>query len=473
MLMTLAAFVVALALLIAVHEWGHYRMAVACGVKVLRFSVGFGKTVARFKPRRQRPGQDTEFVIGAIPLGGYVKMLDEREAPVPPEERHMAFNNQPLGRRVLIVAAGPAANLLLAVLLYACVNWVGVQEARALLAPPVAGSLAEKAGLQGGELVRAAALGEGELKTVASFDALRWTLTRAAMSGQDVRLLLAPGDAAAGESEHTELADPEATRGARTVTLALSGLHARELDAALLRAIGIVSPLSAPVIGQVMPGGAAEQAGLRQGDVVRQAGDVPMHDGQQLREWIRASARHGAPAASVWQIEREGRPMRLQVQPRLHEEQGQRVGRIGAMVGGPPQTVLVRQGPLQGLWAGAVRVWEVSSLSLKLLGRMLVGELSLKNLSGPIAIADHAGKSAALGLTYYLGFLAFISVSLGVLNLLPVPVLDGGHLMYYLWEAVTGRPVQGPWLERLQFLGMCLLLSMMTVAMFNDISQRL
>lgn len=165
--------------------------------------------------------------------------------------------------------------------------------------------------------------------------------------------------------------------------------------------------------------------------------------------------------------------MRLQVQPRLHEEQGQRVGRIGAMVGGPPQTVLVRQGPLQGLWAGAVRVWEVSSLSLKLLGRMLVGELSLKNLSGPIAIADHAGKSAALGLTYYLGFLAFISVSLGVLNLLPVPVLDGGHLMYYLWEAVTGRPVQGPWLERLQFLGMCLLLSMMTVAMFNDISQRL
>ncbi|MCA0324493.1 MAG: site-2 protease family protein, partial [Proteobacteria bacterium] len=170
MLMTLIAFVVALGLLIAVHEWGHYRMAVACGVKVLRFSVGFGKVVLRYKPRRQRPGQDTEFVVGLLPLGGYVRMLDEREAPVPPEERHLAFNTQPLRSRALIVAAGPVANLLLAVLLYALVNWIGVTEPRAILAPPVAGSLAEKAGLQGGELVRRAALSGDELEPVASFE---------------------------------------------------------------------------------------------------------------------------------------------------------------------------------------------------------------------------------------------------------------------------------------------------------------
>jgi len=161
------------------------------------------------------------------------------------------------------------------------------------------------------------------------------------------------------------------------------------------------------------------------------------------------------------------------VQPDVQQDKGQPVGRIGAYVGAMPEMVTVRQGPLDGLWGGAVRVWEVSTLSLKLLGRMLVGELSLKNLSGPIAIADYAGKSASQGLTYYLAFLAFISVSLGVLNLLPVPVLDGGHLMYYLWEAVTGRPVTGVWLERLQYVGMSVLLAMMAIAMVNDIAGRL
>ena len=157
----------------------------------------------------------------------------------------------------------------------------------------------------------------------------------------------------------------------------------------------------------------------------------------------------------------------------MQDDKGQPVGRIGAYVGAAPEMVTVREGPLEGLWSGAVRVWEVSALSLKLLGRMLVGELSLKNLSGPIAIADYAGQSASLGLTYYLAFLAFISVSLGVLNLLPLPVLDGGHLMYYLWEAVTGRPVAGVWMERLQYVGMSLLLAMMAIAMYNDIVNRL
>ena len=457
MLMTLLAFVVALGVLIAIHEWGHYRMAVARGVKVLRFSVGFGKTIARFKPKKQRPGQDTEFVIGAIPFGGYVKMLDEREGEVAEADRAMAFNTQPLSTRALIVAAGPVANLVLAVLLYAVVNWVGVDEPRAVLSPPVAGSLAQAAGLQGGELVRSAALDGDELAPVASFETLRWVLTRGALNGQDVLLEVARG----GDGP------------AREVRLPLSSLERKDPDAQLFRTIGLVSPLTEPVIGEVMAGGAAARAGLKAGDRVVRVGTTPVSDGQQLREWIRASGRSSAPAAASWQIVRHGEALTVNVQPDAVDDKGSRIGRIGAMVGAAPTMVTVRQGPVQGLWSGAVRVWEVSTLSLRLLGRMLVGELSLKNLSGPIAIADYAGKSAALGLTYYLGFLAFISVSLGVLNLLPVPVLDGGHLMYYLWEAVTGKPVEGVWLERLQYVGMFLLLSMMAIAMFNDITQRL
>ena len=281
MLLTLVAFVVALGLLIAVHEWGHYRMAVARGVKVLRFSVGFGKTIARFKPKKQRPGQDTEFVIGAIPFGGYVRMLDEREAPVADGERHLAFNTQPLKSRALIVAAGPVANLLLAVLLYALVNWIGVNEPRALLSPPVAGSLAQKAGLQGGETVRQAGLAGDELKPVASFETLRWILTRGALDGQDVVLDVAR----------------DGGRG-REVTLPLSSLSTRDPDAKLFRAIGIVSPLSKPVMGEVMAGAAAERAGLRQGDVVRRVGSTEIVDGQQLRELIRASGQSGSATAT-------------------------------------------------------------------------------------------------------------------------------------------------------------------------------
>jgi regulator of sigma E protease len=448
-MLTIAAFVVALGLLIAVHEYGHYRVAVACGVKVLRFSVGFGKTLYRWQPKNPRPGQTTEFVIGAFPVGGYVKMLDEREGPVAPEERNRAFNTQPLRSRVAIVAAGPIANLLLAVFLYAAVNWYGVQEPRAILASPVAGSIAQRAGLQGGETVSQAAFDGEDLHKVASFDDLRWLLTRGALDGRDVRLVVT----------------------GRELVLPLSQLQATDADAQLFRKVGIIGPYTPPVIGDLVAGGAGAKAGLRKGDVVLSVGGKPVIDGQQLRELIRASLDRGQSVSSLWQVRRGTQRLDLAVAPQAVRDGTATVGRIGAFVGAPPAMVAVRYGPVDGLWKGAQRTWEVSVLTLRMMGRMVIGEASLKNLSGPLTIADYAGKSASLGLSQYLVFLALISVSLGVLNLLPLPVLDGGHLMYYLWEGVTGKSVSDAWMERLQRGGVAVLLVMMSIALFNDVTR--
>ena len=453
-MLTIVAFIVALALLIAIHEYGHYRVAVACGVKVERFSIGFGKTLFRWQPK----GSPTEFVIGMLPLGGYVKMLDEREAPVAEHERHLAFNNRPLRQRAAIVAAGPAANLLLAVLLYAMVSWVGVQEPRAVLSMPAVGSIAEKAGLRGGELVTRAGV-EGEaLQPVQSFEDFRWLLTQAALNGQNVQLEL-QATAAASQTALQELRLP------------LGGMAASEVDAQLFRKIGIVGPWTPPVIGEVMPDGAAAAAGLRSGDTVRRIGATDIVDGQQLREAIRASVQGTQPVQKNWTVERNGSTVTLNVTPAALQDGAAVVGRIGAYVGGTPEFVTVRHGPFTGLWKGVVRTWEVSVLTLRMMGKMVIGQASLKNLSGPLTIADYAGKSASLGLTQYFTFLALISVSLGVLNLLPLPVLDGGHLMYYLWEGVTGKSVSTAWMERLQRGGVAVLLVMMSIALFNDVSR--
>jgi len=454
-MLTVIAFIVALGLLIAIHEYGHYRVAVACGVKVLRFSVGFGKPLLRW----QRPGSPTEFVIGALPLGGYVRMLDEREAPVDPAERHLAFNTQPLRSRAAIVAAGPLANLLLAVAIYAGLNWAGVDEPQAVLSSPVAGSLAERAGLRAGDRVLKAAEaeeGEGGATAVVSFEDLRWRITQAALDGQDLTLWVAPkGDGAA-----------------QPRLLPLSGLEVREADAALFRRIGLLSPYTAPRVGQVMDGGAAQAAGLQEGDLVRRVDGHEVADGQSLRQRIRdAVGPQGQPVTQRWEVERAGQVLAVDVTPRPQQRDGRWVARVEAYVGDAPAMTTVHHGPIDGLWRGMVKTWEVSWLTLKMMGRMLIGEASLSNLSGPLTIADYAGKSASLGITAYLTFLALISVSLGVLNLLPLPVLDGGHLMYYLWESLTGRPVSEAWMERLQRGGVVVLMALMSVALFNDVAR--
>lgn len=451
-MLTVVAFIVALGVLIAIHEYGHYRVAVACGVKVLRFSIGMGKPLLKWRSRHA----ETEFVVAMLPLGGYVRMLDEREGPVPAAELHRAFNRQPLKRRAAIVAAGPLANLLLAVALYSIVNWVGQEQPQAMVSAPPSGTLAAQAGLQGGELVLSVQLaGATEAVPVQSFEDLRWQLTQAALHGQDVWLTWQrPGERAV-------------VRG----LMATASLQDGGLDQAALKRIGVELPWTPAVLGDVMPGMPAEKAGLQPGDVVHRVNDQSVHDGAQLRAYIRRAASAPEWRTQHWHVERHGQMLTIVVVPDVVETEEGSIGRIGALVGGAPAMVVVQKGLWASLEAAVAKTWEVSVLSVQMMAKMLIGQASLENLSGPLTIADYAGKSASQGLTQYVLFLALISVSLGVLNLLPLPVLDGGHLMYYLWEGVTGHPVSDVWTERLQRVGIGLLLVMMSIALFNDISR--
>ncbi len=453
MITTVLAFLVTLGVLIVIHEWGHYQVARWCGVKVLRFSVGFGRVVWR----RQATPDSTEFVVSALPLGGYVKMLDEREDNVAPAQRDQAFNRKSLWQRTAIVSAGPAANLLLAVLLYATSHWIGVDEPKAVLSAPVAGTPAERAGMRSGDWVRAWSRDGAQWQDLQSLTELRWQVTQAVLQGEALSLMLSN---AAGQ-------------GSREVTLDLGRIDSREVDAGLMRRVGLGAPYSQAELGAVKAGGPADLAGLKQGDRVLRVDGVGVVDAQQLREAIRRLSPDGTATPALWQVERKGSLLDVLVAPRVMSEGGQRFGRVDAFVGRAPEMVTVQLGPIDGLAQGAARTWEVSVLTVKMLGKMLIGEASLKNLSGPLTIADYAGQSVQLGLAYYLGFLALVSVSLGVLNLLPLPMLDGGHLMYYLFEAVTGRPVSELWLKWLQRGGALIMLLLMSLALSNDVARLL
>ena len=448
LLITLLAFAFALGVLITIHEYGHYRVAVACGVKVLRFSIGFGKPLLRWT----RGADKTEFTLASIPLGGYVKMLDEREGEVAASELPRAFNRQRLSKRAAIVAAGPAANLVLAVVLFAVVALVGVREPVAILGAPPAQSAAAVAGVQGGERVVAVAQ-DGAQEPVQSWTGLRWTLLNAAMNGDRIALVV---ESPAGGPQ-------------RDIPLDFSNSMRAAENAGFLSHYGLHLQSPPAEIQEVVAGGPAQLSGLRAGDRITAVDGKPIATADALMSAIQKS---DGEALSL-QVRREGQTFQARLQPKSVEVEGKPVWRIEAMLGGAVPMVKIERNPLQALQDGVQRTWDLSVLTLKTLGRMVIGQASLQNLSGPVTIADYAGKSAELGWVAYVSFLAVVSVSLGVLNLLPLPVLDGGHLLYYAYEGLTRRSVSQRWQERLQQGGLAVIAMMMAIALYNDLARLL
>ncbi len=449
--MTVLAFLLALGVLITVHEWGHYRVAVACGVKVLTFSIGFGKPLLRWKSRKSHAGQDTEFCISLIPLGGYVKMLDEREGDVTSQDLPMAFNRQPLWARAAIVSAGPLANLLLAVCLYAATFWVGQFETQATLAAPVVGSVADAAGMRSGDTVLRAGVDADDLQDISSLDALRWWMLQ-----QDASSVYLEVQAQGKQTPHVaHLAElPE---------------NAISKESNAWQARGFTGAWSRAVLGDVQTGLPAQVAGLQRGDEVLRVDGQWVSDGPSLRAMVRRSGNTQAPSPQLWDISREGRHLQVAVIPERLAEGSQFIGRIGAQVGEPPVKVWIQSDLVEGLHKAVIQTWEVIVMTLDMLGRLLTGNASLDNLGGPLTMADYAGRSASLGIGAYLSYLALVSVSLGVFNLLPLPVLDGGHLLYYLYEALTGRPPSPEWLDAMQRVGLAALVVLMVFSLFNDV----
>lgn len=445
---TLLAFIVAVASLVVFHELGHYWVARRCGVKVLRFSVGFGNVLWR----KRFSGGETEWVISAIPLGGYVKMLDEREGEVAPQELHRAFNRKPVMQRMAIVAAGPLANFLLAIVLYGVLFMHGVPGMKPVLGAVAPDTSAAIALMQPGETIIAL---DGE--PVPSWQELRWRLLDAALQQREVNI--------EGRSQ----------LGAHLFHLLdLRGVEAKDLDGDFLGKLGLhlYQPAVLPVIGKLADGGVAQQAGLQEGDRILAMDGAALADWTDLVERVRAH-----PGKTVRFDIRRGETdiaVTLVIQP--VQEGGRQIGRIGAApevdrAAFEAMLTEVRYAPYDAMVQALRKTWETSVINLKMMGRMLIGEVSLKNLSGPITIADYAGQSAALGWAAYLGFLALISISLGVLNLLPIPLLDGGHLLYYSAEIFIGKPLSERAWELGQNIGIALLGTLMIFAVYNDITR--
>ncbi|CAB3664038.1 Regulator of sigma-E protease RseP [Paraburkholderia phenoliruptrix] len=465
LLIEVLAFAVAIGVLVVVHEYGHYSVARLCGVKVLRFSIGFGKPLFQWVS----PKSGTEWTIAALPLGGYVKMLDEREtgqAPIPAEALPHAFNRQSVWRRIAIVAAGPVANFLLAIVLFSLVFATGVTEPAAILATPAPNTAAAVAGFEGGETVVAVrAENAAESEPVRSWSDLRWKLLGAAFDHKRVVLSAKGAD------------------GTSDFQLDLRGLTEKDVDDDFMSRLGFEPGGGKLTVAGVQPGSAAQKAGLRPGDRLRAINGIATDNATAFIAYVKSHA--GQPL--TLQVERAGagrtqtqaqgqapgklEDIRIVPQAQRDPATGEQVGRIGAELATQVPSINVRYGPVESLRLGARRTWDLAAYSVRMFGRMIVGDASLKNLSGPVTIADYAGKSARLGPSAFLSFLALVSISLGVLNLLPIPVLDGGHLLYYLVEAVTGKVVSDRWQLVFQRAGLACIVALSAIALFNDLAR--
>ena len=441
------AFAITLGVLVVFHELGHYVVARLAGVKVLRFSVGFGRLVWSRRLGRDR----TEWALSAIPLGGYVKMADEREGHVDRADLPRAFNRQSVWRRIAIVAAGPFANLLLAVLLFAGTYAAGIPGQHALLAEPPASTAAAAADIRAGDRVVAV---DGE--PVGSWQELRWRIVRA------------QGNAAVDLS----LARDNVPREPVVRRLSLAGLDTEDWEGNPLAVLGLRADLGPPIVEQVVPGKPAERAGVHAGDKVLAVDGTPTRSPSDV-----ASVTNAKPGGTVtYRIERNGSTLELPVAVESVEQNGRRIGLAGVRLRIDPDvaeraTVVVRYGVGESLLQGARKTWELSAFTVRMLGRIVTGDASLKNISGPLTMADIAGQSAQAGMLVFVSYLALISISLGVLNLLPVPLLDGGHLLYYLAEIIKGSPVSDRAFEVGQRIGMAMLAVLMALALFNDVSR--
>ena len=448
---TIASFLVTVGLLVVIHEWGHYAVARLAGVKILRFSIGFGRPLWMRRFGRDR----TEWVVAAFPLGGFVKMLDSREGEVAGSERSRAFDLQPVGKRIAIVLAGPAANFIAAFLLYWALYVTGLPGVKPVVGDPPRATAAAAAGLANGDTIRAVG---GE--PTATWTDVRWLLLKEAVRGGEVALEL--------ESE----GGAHATR-----SLDLSALSKEDLDRDFLQKLGLkpFAPRVPATLGRIVPGGAGERAGLRAGDRIVSIGGEAVATWGQFTTRVRASA--GRTLAI--EVERSGRKVAVVATPEPAGEGESRIGLLKVEPGPEVRrewermTTTVRYGPLAAVPKALHRVWDLSAFSLRMLGKMVVGEVSWKNLSGPLTIADYAGQSAQMGWVSFAGFLALVSVSLGVLNLLPIPLLDGGHLVYYLAEIVKGSPVSDRAMEIGQRVGLAILAGLTFFAFYNDINRLL
>ncbi len=445
---TLFWFVIALGVLITIHEFGHFWVARISGVKVLRFSIGFGK------PLLKRIGKKdgTEYVLAGIPLGGYVKMLDEREGEVPPEEAHRAFNRQSLPIRTAIVAAGPVFNLLFAVFAFWVLGVSGEIGSKPLVGEVEPQSIAARAGMMAGD--RFVSI-DGE--RTPTWESVVYGLLGAAVSDDPVKVSVSQPD-----------------QSPREVELLLSGLLKSTQQPEVLKHLGIEPqrPRLPPVFGKLVPHEPAADAGIQVGDRLLGVNGETVSD---WMTWVRFVRDHPAQLLHL-KIQRGGEVLPLELVTAEVKQGDKVIGRIGAAPRVPDgfmddYRVKVQYGPIEALQRAVVKTWDMSVLMLKVMGRMLTGQASIQNLSGPISIAQAAGDTASIGLDYFLKFLAVVSISLGVLNLLPIPVLDGGHLLMFLIEAVKGSAVSETAMLIGQKIGIALLLSLMVVAFYVDLSR--